>query len=130
MKKKFLILILSVLVCGSSLLAQYPIPSFNVPVHFKADFQEQLQRSPDQVLEKRTVHIRVSCIGGSITNCSANVWVYSLDGHDILGPFTVNGGETLDVEIDEREWGAYVVSDDAITVDVWIDGGDFLIMQR
>jgi hypothetical protein len=32
----------------------------------------------------------------------------------------MHGGETLTVEIDSREWGVLVQSEDHITVDVWI----------
>ncbi len=39
---------------------------------------------------------------------------------DILGPYIMHGGETLMVEIDSREWGVIVQSEDHITVDVWI----------
>lgn len=111
-------------------LGQYPIPSFEVSIHGKATFSEQKSNNCDSPLAKRTLHVHVSCVSSLLENCSATVWVYSLDGHDTYGPYTVNGGETIAVEIDEREWGAYVESDYAITVDVWIDRGDFLILRR
>jgi len=40
----------------------------------------------------------------------------------VLGPYTVYAGETLDVEIDEREWGVLVQTTYEIQVDVWITG--------
>ena len=51
----------------------------------------------------------------------ATVWIYSIDGLDILGPYYVTCGNTLEVEIDDREWGALVESDMDINVSVWID---------
>jgi len=51
----------------------------------------------------------------------ATVWIYSLDGLDILGPYYLACGNTLEVEIDDREWGALVESDMDINVSVWID---------
>jgi hypothetical protein len=53
----------------------------------------------------------------------ATVWVYSLDLQDIIGPYTVYGGETIYVDIDEREWGVIVQSEDHVEVDVWIEEG-------
>jgi hypothetical protein len=99
------ILVLAFFLATASVLAQYPIPSFNITFHGKATFQEQSSYAYDQMSE----------------NCSATVWVYSLDGTDTYGPYTVYGGETLDVEIDEREWGTMVQSDNPVIVDVWID---------
>ena len=31
------------------------------------------------------------------------------------------GGQTLRGDIDDREWGVYVTTDDQIVVDVWIE---------
>ncbi|MEI7724456.1 MAG: hypothetical protein WCK09_05080 [Bacteroidota bacterium] len=106
-----------------SLNAQNPIPSYNFPVYQHANFQEQsrVQTKGDNCLEKRNVVVNTSCVGSGISVCSATVWVYSLDGQTTFGPFTVYGGETLYVEIDEREWGVYVMSDDHVEVDVWIE---------
>jgi hypothetical protein len=47
--------------------------------------------------------------------------VYSLDGETVYGPFTVYSGETLRVEIDDRECGVYVESNEDVIVDVWIE---------
>jgi hypothetical protein len=122
MKRIILLLFILIIATGTHLVAQNPIPSYNVPVNLKAYFQEQNNdNSCKQTLGKRTLHVRVSCSGTSVTTCSATVWVYSLDGEDTYGPFTVNGGETLEVEIDEREWGVYVESETPVIVDVWID---------
>jgi hypothetical protein len=68
--------------------------------------------------EKREVNVHIrSAI--SDPNCQAMVWVYSLDQTTVLGPFTVNCGETLTIAIDDGEWGVLVESDEEIIVDVW-----------
>jgi len=38
----------------------------------------------------------------------------------VLGPSTVYAGETLDVPIDERDWGVIVQTSYEIQVDVWV----------
>jgi len=108
-----------------TLKAQNPIPSYAFPVYYHANFQEQsiVSIQADNYREKRDVVVRTSCGGTGKTTCSATVWVYSLDGQTIYGPFTVNGGETLRVEIDDRQWGVYIESDDHVNVDVWIEEG-------
>ena len=116
MKNFLLAVVVSLIVCGfEQLYAQQPIPSYNVSVKIRANFQE-LQPSRG----RRTMNIKVQCSGTSLSpSCQATVWIYSLDGQTILGPYIVNGGETLSVSIDEREWGVFVQTEDIITVDVW-----------
>jgi len=135
MKRKLLVVVLLFLFCGSKqAFSQYPIPSYNVNVICKATFQESqgstgvslLNRNNNgQVgapMAKREMDIRVNCSGVSPNGtCQATVWVYSLDGQTILGPYTVNGGDVLSVPIDDRDWGVLVITDDDITVDVWIE---------
>ena len=104
--------------------AQYPIPSFRVPVDSRANFQEKNNIIFDKdslVYGKRRICSSVVCEGSTKGECSATVWVFSLDGKDILGPFTVMGGTTLYVNIDDREWGVYVHTNDELTVSVWIE---------
>jgi hypothetical protein len=118
LKKMFLILFLFGL--GITLVSgQNPIPSYNVPVYHFANFQEQLKscNTSDNSRGKSGIIIRANGATSSI----AIVYVYSLDMQDVLGPFTMYGGETLTVSIDSREWGVLVESDDHITVDVWIE---------
>jgi hypothetical protein len=67
------------------------------------------------------MHLKSSSVG--YTNCEATVWVYNLDQNTVLGPYTVNCGETLTVEIDEREWGVLVESEEGVIVDVWYSTG-------
>ena len=135
MKKRLLLPVLLLLLLGvQKVFCQYPIPSYNVNVISKATFQESqgstgvslLNRNNNgQVwapMAKREMDVRVNCSGVSPNGtCQATVWVYSLDGQTILGPYTVNGGDVLSVPIDDRDWGVLVITDDDITVDVWIE---------
>jgi hypothetical protein len=105
--------------------AQYPIPSYDVSVRSRANFQES---QPSR--GRRNMNIKVQCGGiALIATCQATVWVYSLDGQTVLGPYTVNGGETLTVPIDDREGGVYIQTEDIITVDVWTSAEDILQLE-
>jgi hypothetical protein len=97
----------------------YPIPSYNVLVESSAIFQEMLP-SNNKAKREIKVHIFPSHKSDSIP-CFAEVTIYSLDHQTVLGPYTVNCGETLSVEIDEREWGVAVTSYNPVDVSVWID---------
>ena len=124
MKTRFTFTLLLMSLCltvFSQNIPVYPIPSYNITVESVARFIPTGTRnltSLHQDREKRTQHITVRGSVGSY----ATVWVYSLDGLDTLGPYTVYAGETLDVEIDEREWGVLVQTTYEIQVDVWITG--------
>ncbi|MEI6898765.1 MAG: hypothetical protein WCL00_02710, partial [Bacteroidota bacterium] len=97
----------------------YPIPSYNISVDGYANFLNQHSNSKNTSRGKRdaNIHLKSGSVGNP--NCEATVWVYSLDQTTILGPYTVNCGETLTVEIDEREWGVLVESEEEVIVDVW-----------
>ncbi|MEI7501251.1 MAG: hypothetical protein WCK84_12500 [Bacteroidota bacterium] len=101
----------------------YPIPSFKVAVDSGyARFEENAHLvKPDTSREKRDAHVKIIRNGPSIQPCQAQVWLYSLDGLDVLGPYTVACGATLTVEIDGREWGVLVQTSASVLVDVWIE---------
>jgi len=99
--------------------AQNPIPSYGVPVDHIANFQEQQKSNKPNYPNKAKGSIIIKS-NGSLSSI-AIVYVYSLDHQDILGPFTMHGGDIISVAIDSREWGVLVESDDHITVDVWIE---------
>ena len=100
-----------------AVLAQNPIPSYNFPVYQRANFQENL--GPTRA--KKKVNVAAQCGSVKTMTCSATVWIYSLDMQTIYGPFTLYGGQTLTLEVDGREWGVFVESDDHVIVDVWIE---------
>ena len=126
MKNLFLVVTFILMLCGfQQTHAQQPIPSYNVSVKTRANFQES---QPSR--GKRNMNIKVQCSGISLApTCQATIWVYSLDGQTIFGPFTVSGGETLSVPIDGREWGVFVQTEDTITVDVWTSMYDLMKLQ-
>ena len=98
----------------------WPIPSYNVIICGTADFREDYQLSKySPQKERREIHV-VAKPSGNTHRCEATVWIYSLDGKTTLGPYTIECGETLTVEIDDREWGALVQSEDEVCIDVWI----------
>ena len=102
----------------------FPIPSFHVPVDSGtvARFRETTANGDTKsILEKRDVHVKITDQSSGGGNCGATVWIYSLDGLDVLGPFSVLCGETLVTAIDKRAWGVLVQSNDDIVVDVWIE---------
>ena len=126
MKKALFILLLLGFVSSSGVFAQkvptYRIPSYNQPVCGLANFIPSFSGDPassNGEKEKRSQNIAVHGTSGSY----AIVWIYSLDGLDILGPYTVYAGDTLSVGIDDREWGVTIWSAFNIDVDVWVSGG-------
>lgn len=117
----FLILFLFMVISGlnGQTVPNYPIPSYNVTVNGYANFANLHSSTGDNTKGKRQVNIHLKAGPMSDTNCVATVWVYRLDQSAVLGPFTVNCGETLVVEIDDGEWGVLVESEEVVIVDVW-----------
>jgi hypothetical protein len=124
MKKLFLLIVLILFFGIQDLFAQYPIPSYNVGVDPTAYFIEGINHKIilPNTDAKRKVIIRITCPPTDGYTCSATVWVFSLDGETRLGPYRMNGGDILEVEIDEKEWGVRVDSEERVIVDVWTDG--------
>jgi len=126
MKTKFVISILALMAFVSlKVFCQhfptYPIPSYNIPLDSLANFAEKSfsdQSAPTDGKREMNVQIRPKVLTGT---CSATVWVYSLDRTTILGPYDIVSGQVLSVEIDDREWGVLVESEDEVIVDVWIE---------
>ena len=121
--KKILFVLVLFNVFSLSMNAQYPIPSFKIPVYPKATFEETHNSFPpaDNVLEKRDIHVRSTCGVSDNVECTALVWVYSLDGQTVLGPYTLHCNETLIIGIDCREWGVLVETNCEMTIDVWTE---------
>ncbi len=117
--KKFILLFLLLSAAFCPAWGQNPIPSFDVPVYPSATFMESSPNTyvPDQVLEKRVIHVVVS----GATSSMAIVYIYSLDSVTVYGPYNLYGGQSVQEEIDEREWGVSVTSEDEMYVDVWIE---------
>ena len=84
---------------------------------FKETHQSQISIRP---AEKRVLDVQVKSTS-SLSECQATVWVYSLDLTTVLGPYTVSCSQPLQVEIDERDWGVYVSTEQNLLVSVWIE---------
>ena len=103
------IIFICLIVPFSIVRAQYAIPSFEVELE-----QENTTFEEDEVLlqlesmEERQMIVKVEDESPSQSTW-AIVKIYSLDGLDELGPYTVNEGTLLYVTIDEREWGVKVI---------------------
>jgi hypothetical protein len=107
-----------------NIYAQYPIPSYNVPVFPGATFSQGLITPSQQKyapMEKRRLGIHVSQLIADTVSNSVIIYVYSLDGQTILGPFYLTGNETIYVDIDDRLWGVLVESGSKGKVSVWIE---------
>jgi len=101
----------------------YPIPSYNAVVDGYADFMNQLSNSQNnQNKAKRDVIVHLKSGVEPSVPCQATVWVYSLDLTTVLGPYSLVCGDELPVQIDERDWGVFVETEDKVIVDVWIEG--------
>ena len=125
--KKMLLLSFLFSFLGFAIHAQiekpFPIPSYKIAVDSGyAQFREDFHRNkPDASRQKRDMHVKITSNNPIILQCQAQVLVYSLDGLDILGPYTVLCGGMLVVEIDERQWGVLVQTNASILTDVWIE---------
>lgn len=95
----------------------YAIPSFGIPVSGVALFKDATSTAPLPVKGKRSVNVSVR----GTPSAQASVIIYTLDGSYSLGPYLVQTGQTLTVEIDEREWGVMVNSEENVLVSVWIE---------
>ena len=118
--KKF-ITFLMILTLGAviSLQASKPIPSYNAQIQ-KANFEENHQASANQNFgEKGRRYMMVMSQVAGPSKTPIFIWVYSLDGVDIQGPFIVYGSGEISAPIDGREWGAVVQCTDKIIVSVW-----------
>jgi hypothetical protein len=123
MKKRTFILFFFLALASNYLHAQNPIPSLNIPVNVRANFQELKNGINYQMKNdrgRRILHVDAQHGSSILANCG-QVWVYSLDGLDVIGPFPLCAGGSLSVEIDNRDWGALVESDAHLVVDVWIE---------
>lgn len=124
--KKHLGLVLFVLGLFTASLSnaqeQYPIPSFNVELTGDNTTFEETEGlvliSPMTIAEKN-IRIKVDDNNPQQTSW-VTVIIYSLDGQDELGPYTVVEGTPLEVPVDEREWGVMVVNYlDGAILSVW-----------
>lgn len=122
--KNLFVFILFVVVFAAKAYAQFPIPSYGVDVSMGTTTFEHGIMSNSFLLNdyslKKTVDNVVMTAGEDKIKISVDkkdtgtpqwaiVYIYSIDGKDILGPYTVVEDETFSQVIDERDWGVKVV---------------------
>lgn len=99
---------------------QNPIPSYNVPVLGNALFVE----SPPQLpagKARRVLNTSATCSKTGAENQDyTTIYVATVDQQTVLGPYTLYCGQTLSVEIDDRQWGVLVTTPTEILISVWI----------
>lgn len=92
----------------------YSIPAYNVPVNQNTNFEQPLQifyEDNNGERARKTAHVEVETQNPPMSPNAviAIVNLYSLDGQDVYGPFNLYENETLEVEVDDREWGVDVI---------------------
>lgn len=103
--------------------AQNPIPSYDVLVNTQGTFTESFDGGAVTDGKRKVLITGTSTSESTSPVCHATVYVGSTDMQTILGPFALTCGVTLEVEIDDRQWGVLVNSDTAIIISVWIEEG-------
>jgi hypothetical protein len=98
----------------------YTIPSYNIGVNGLANFQESTLGDSTYLYGKKFLRVRTTWMS-SLSSCNLAVYVYSLDGLDYTGPYSVSSGQVLSVEADNRTWGVLVQAECDVQSDVWID---------
>jgi hypothetical protein len=126
MKKLRLIATIVLLTGTLKLFAAHPIPSYNVQVTNRANFQEMTQNN-SQAKEKRIMNIQTNSVTMNSASGSVSVvFVYKLNGHKRLGPYYLECGDQLSVEIDNSKWGVVMELQspwDPVLASVWIGQG-------
>ena len=108
-----------------SAYAQFPIPSYNAVVDNRATFTEQTTCLQNIVNTDSQRRIQVKRHGSSKTPVDDVIfYACSLDGQTTLGPFNIAPGQTISIDIDDREWGIVVFTSVEVVLDVWITDGN------
>jgi len=126
MKKLFLISVLVCLAGLNQLFAANPIPSYNVLVSGKANFQESVKsKSSGPSKEKRQMNIETSTSTATpppstgMGRAVVVAMLYKLDGSASMGPYYIGVGQSLSIGIDGSAWGVNIAAPDAALVSVW-----------
>ncbi len=137
MKKLLLsvLLVVAGMIFSHNLFAQYPIPSFNVPVVVDPTiFEESIPLSsrsfnivssslkqPTNIDEKKMI---IVVKDDAIATASwVTLEVYSINGDSVFGPFQVNEGNTFMIALSITElWGVRVLnSSEECKMDIWFE---------
>ncbi len=122
MKNIYILILFIVVAFTNPVKAQYPIPSYDVSVYGKATFEEndRQQLSSEGSRRTRQLIVHTTIVHMNASSPDILVWIYSLDGQNRYGPFTVSNNY-ITFEIDFRQWGVLIFSDEEILADVWIE---------
>ena len=133
-----ILVVIAAITLTSKLSAQYSIPSFNVPVIADPTTFEEVPETSGSYgstyllyfnpfshkpINREEKKLKVTTLDPNTNTTSCIMFeVYSLDGTDIYGPFTVYEGEVFEICIDEREWGIKVLeASEGSEMSVWIE---------
>jgi hypothetical protein len=124
MKKLLLISVLVCLAAVNQVLATNPIPSYNVLVTGRANFQEKNTKPIGGLpigKEKRQMNVESSTASptAGFSNTVIVAVIYRLDGQVRKGPYYIISGQTLSVGIDDQAWGVDVLAQDPALVSVY-----------
>ncbi|MEI6884572.1 MAG: hypothetical protein WCO02_08795 [Bacteroidota bacterium] len=105
--------------------AQFPIPSYNAVVDDRATFIEQSTNLKSVVNTDTQRKIQIKRHHSTKTpGDDVTFYVCSLDGQTTLGPYNIAPGQTISIDIDDREWGIVVFAAVEVVLDVWITEGN------
>jgi hypothetical protein len=129
MKKLTLLIALIFIIGTARTYAVNPIPSFNTKITYRANFQEL--KGGNNNKEKRQMNVETtSSATPEMSQGTAIVYVYKLVGNEYLGPFYLDPGEVLTVDIDNSKWGVVMELEKPGTelyANVWIDASPKLL---
>jgi len=109
-KQVFSTVLLAVLLLFSAnIFAQYPISSYDKPVESGSYFAESHSYAPVFSSEKRKMNVDVTDPSTSFEDSKVIFIAFSLDFQEFKGPFIVEAGSSEQIEIDDKEWGVYVL---------------------
>jgi hypothetical protein len=111
MKKQIFsfVLFTVILLFSANIFAQFPISSYDIPVESGSYFAESHSYAPVFSSEKRKMNVDVTDPSTSFENSKVIFIAFSLDFQEFKGPFTLEAGSSKQIDIDDREWGVYVL---------------------
>jgi hypothetical protein len=111
MKKQVfsIVLFAALLLFSANIFAQYPISSYDKPVESGSYFAESHSYAPVFSSEKRKLNIDTTDPSTSFEDSEVIFIAFSLDFQEFRGPFTLDVGSSKQIDIDDREWGVYVL---------------------
>jgi hypothetical protein len=119
MKKFLIFLMILTFGAGINLQASKPIPSYKAQIN-KENFKEKHHPTDNSKLgEKGRRYMMVVAQVAGPSRTPVYIWIYSLDGRNVQGPYIIYGDGDISATIDDREWGSYIQCTDKCTVSVW-----------